>query len=233
MKITLISTLILSLLLAGCGSSSDKTSSDTTGDTRFKVTLTTHWDSNDFPTQYPGSAHWSPLSGTVHNSQAVFWEPNGQAATAGIESMAETGGTSALNSEIQTAKASGYSQGLIKTSKISTGAGSASIEFDTSDTYPLLTLVSMIAPSPDWFVGVHGLSLQDGNGDWIERQSIDLSLYDAGTDLGVSFTSANSESNDQSLPITLVTSERADSDFSDGVQFSSGKFVATLLIEKL
>lgn len=230
---TLISTFIISLLLVGCGSSSDKTSSDATGDTRFKVTLFTNWNAANFPTQYPSSAHWSPFTGTVHNSQVVFWEPDGQAATAGIESVAETGSTSALNSEIQKAKATGYSQGLIKTSQISTGTGSASIEFLTSDTYPLLTLVSMIAPSPDWFVGVHGLSLQDDNGNWIESQSIDLSLYDAGTDLGLSFTSADSESNDQSLPITLVNSERANSDFANGVQYSSKKHVATLLIEKL
>ena len=231
---TLISTFILSLLLVGCGSSSDKTSSDTTGDTRFKVTLTTQWNATDFETQYPASSspHWSPLSGTVHNVQVKFWETD-QLASAGIESMAETGSTTALESEIQTAKESAYSQGLIKTSSIGSGAGETSIEFATSDAYPLLTLVSMIAPSPDWFVGVHDLALQDSDGNWINSQTINLKLYDAGTDLGTTFTSANSDSSEQSLTITPLSSQRLDSDFEDGVHFSSDKYVATLLIEKL
>ncbi len=221
------------LTLAGCGSSSDTVESDTTGDVSYRATFTTQWNSTDFPTNYPGGAHWSPLVGTVHNEQVVFWAPDSQPATAGIESMAESGSTSAFNTEIQSAKTSGYSQGRIQAGKINSGSGSVSIDFKTSTTYPLLTLVSMIAPSPDWFVGVHGLALQDEQGQWIESQTVDLKLYDAGTDNGVSFTSSNSDTSSQSLSITLLSSDRADSDFEDGKHFNSGKYVGTLLIEKI
>ena len=31
--------------------------------------------------------------------------------------------------------------------------------------HPRVTLVTMIAPSPDWFVGVSGLSLLDASGN--------------------------------------------------------------------
>ena len=51
-----------------------------------------------------------------------------------------------------------------------------------------MTLVTMIAPSPDWFVGVHGTNLFDG-GDWVDDLSVDLFPYDAGTDSGASFAS--------------------------------------------
>lgn len=221
------------LFLAGCGSSSDSVESDTAGDVNFRVTFTTTWNGTDFPTNYPSNAHWSPLVGTVHNEQVIFWAPNDQPATAGIKSMAETGSTSAFDSEIQTAKAAGYSQGRIQASGISSGSGSTSIEFSTSDTYPLLTLTSMVAPSPDWFVGVHGLALQDEEGEWIETQTINLEIYDAGTDDGVQFTSANSDTSSQNLSISLLSSDRADTDIENGQHFSSGKYVGTLLIEKI
>ena len=48
----------------------------------------------------------------------------------------------------------------------------------------------MIAPSPDWFVGVHGLNFIEA-GDWVDNLSVDLLPYDAGTDSGVSFNSPN------------------------------------------
>ena len=48
----------------------------------------------------------------------------------------------------------------------------------------------MIAPSPDWFVGVSGLNLwQDGA--WVENRTVALFLYDAGTDDGEDYRSAN------------------------------------------
>ncbi len=50
----------------------------------------------------------------------------------------------------------------------------------------------MIAPSPDWFVGVSGLSLI-ANGQWSEQLVVPLFAYDAGTDSGASYTSPNSD----------------------------------------
>ena len=39
--------------------------------------------------------------------------------------------------------------------------GSTQFEFEVSRDYPLVTLVTMVAPSPDWFVGVSALSLRE------------------------------------------------------------------------
>ena len=49
----------------------------------------------------------------------------------------------------------------------------------------------MIAPSPDWFVGVHDLPMLE-NGNWRDTITVPLYAYDAGTDSGVSYRSANS-----------------------------------------
>ena len=48
----------------------------------------------------------------------------------------------------------------------------------------------MIAPSPDWFVGVSALSLLE-DGAWVDEKVIELFPYDAGTDSGASYTSPN------------------------------------------
>ena len=56
--------------------------------------------------------------------------------------------------------------------------------------YDQVTFVTMIAPSPDWFIGVSGLSLLE-NGDWAQRIDVELFAYDAGTDDGRRYTSAN------------------------------------------
>ena len=53
-----------------------------------------------------------------------------------------------------------------------------------------MTLVSMVAPSPDWFVGVDGLELFQNN-QWRNNVVVDLLPYDAGTDSGATFTSAD------------------------------------------
>jgi len=46
----------------------------------------------------------------------------------------------------------------------------------------------MIAPSPDWFVGVSALALFE-DGRWVGERRIDLVPWDAGTDSGSTFTS--------------------------------------------
>ena len=61
----------------------------------------------------------------------------------------------------------------------------------------------MIAPSPDWFVGVHDVDLL-ADGYWMDDLTIDLYAYDSGTDSGTGFTSGNQNTNPQA-PITMQT----------------------------
>ncbi|MFL7794766.1 MAG: spondin domain-containing protein, partial [Anaerolineae bacterium] len=51
-----------------------------------------------------------------------------------------------------------------------------------------VSVVTMIAPSPDWFVGVSALNLLE-DGVWVDEKVVELFPYDAGTDSGVSYTS--------------------------------------------
>jgi hypothetical protein len=77
-------------------------------------------------------------------------------------------------------------------SGIGTSPGVVKLQFEVSQQYPMLTLVSMIAPSPDWFVGISDLLLIE-NGKWLENLIIPLYAYDAGTDSGTLYISENSD----------------------------------------
>ena len=194
------------------GGTSDSTSNtDTTA--RYRLTFDAVWSAETHPLNFPGNPHFSGLVGAVHNVQVRFWEP-AQIATPGIQLMAETGGKSLLLSEVQTAIDAGLAQSAIDGSGIGTSPGSTSVEFTVSRQYPEITVTSMLAPSPDWFVGVHNYSLLN-NDEFIENATIQLVLYDSGSDNGVRYSSAN-EDTDPLVPIAQVNSKQDDAPFING-----------------
>ena len=48
-------------------------------------------------------------------------------------------------------------------------------------------------PQPDWFAGVSGLSLVDGDGEWIDELTVNLYPLDAGSDSGSNYASPNQD----------------------------------------
>ena len=156
------------------------------GTVNYQVTFDATWSTATHPQAIPAGAHFSPFIGTTHNDQVTFWQDGGT-ATRGIELMAETGNRSTLQAEMQDAITTGNGHSLILGSGTNS-PGTISTMFEINSDFPLVTLVTMVAPSPDWFVGVAGVSL-GANDHWIETLTLDLLPYDAGTDSGVSFTS--------------------------------------------
>jgi hypothetical protein len=106
--------------------------------------------------------------------------------------MAERGATSPFDDEIRAAIAAGTAEGLVEGGGIRRSPGRVSVEIEVGRDHPLVTLVSMVAPSPDWFVGVHGLSLVE-DGDWVAEKTVSLAPYDAGTDNGSTYRSPDSD----------------------------------------
>ena len=147
----------------------------------YRVTFEGRWTTTATPDGVPGGAHFSPLIGAVHNDKVTFWNSGGT-ASAGIESMAELGGTDTFKAEIV---AAGSNAGAVIERMGNIGAtATVTADFMVTPTHPLVTLVTMVAPSPDWFVGVSGLTLLDAQGDWLASHSVDLYPYDAGTEEG-------------------------------------------------
>jgi hypothetical protein len=77
--------------------------------------------------------------------------------------------------------------------------------------HPCVTLVMMIAPSPDWFVGIDGEPMLDKNGQWVPTRTLILYPYDAGTDRGTDYISAD----DDTDPTKPIVSLRGQVPFSD------------------
>ena len=88
----------------------------------------------------------------------------------------------------------GFVSKVYKTGPISTPGGYNSTKIMVQNMYSMVSLISMIAPSPDWFVGVDSYDLCGTNG-WKEMMTMNLLPWDAGTDSGRNFTSEDMETN--------------------------------------
>ena len=184
------------------------------GEARYRITFDSDWSADIHPTNFPDNPHFSGLVGATHDESVLIWQ-RGELASDGFELMAETGGKSKLLAEIAALIAAGTAHGELSGNGLSTSPSSVSLEFKVVSSHPYVTLVSMLAPSPDWFVGVSGLSLLAEDGTWKDREEVPLRLYDAGTDDGTTFRATNANS-DPAQPISRLTSESGDTDFTDG-----------------
>ncbi len=151
----------------------------------YNVTFDSHWNPTDHP--YAAGAHFSPLIGGLHDDTVSFWEPGGL-ATPGIERVAETGSIVTFRNEVL---AAGSAAEVIFGNAVDAD-NETTVTLEVDIARPLMTLITMVAPSPDWFVGTHGLDLHSG-GNWIDSLHLDLAVYDAGTDSGPALTSPNAD----------------------------------------
>lgn len=152
---------------------------------RYRVTLENLWGADVYPQEFPDDAHLSLVGGATHNLAVSFWDA-GEVASRGIEDMAEAGLIDKLLfDEVVPAITNGTADSMIEVRNytgpsIDGVPGVLSFEVDMNVEWPLVSMVTMLGPSPDWFVGVSGLSLLDDNG-WAATLNVDLPLYDAGT----------------------------------------------------
>jgi hypothetical protein len=167
----------------------------------YKVTFNAEWSEENHPDDFPPNPHFSGLIGASHNDQVSFWK-EGELASHGIKNMAETGAKNPLNTEIGKAIIDKNAFKLISGDGINPSPGSVSLQFKVSKNYSLVTLVTMIAPSPDWFVGVDSISLYE-NGSFVDEKTVVLYAYDAGTDSGTMYTSPD-DPTDPPVPIFKI-----------------------------
>lgn len=192
---------------------------------RYQVVFNATWSQQTLPTNWPANAHFSGLVGGTHNANVHFWR-DGETASEGIRLMAELGQKTTLLNEIAPTITNGTANFQLSGGGISPSPGSVSLTFPQLMTrdYPLVTLVSMIAPSPDWFVGVDSLNMIE-NGEWVTNKFVTLYGRDAGTDSGVTFTSPDQVT----VPRGVVTAFTGFPALQDGVIVPFGTFTFTRL----
>jgi len=190
----------------------------------YLVTFTINWNSVDFPTSYPSTAHFSRLIGWSHSADESFFKI-GTLASDGIKNMAETGGTSPLDDELMQLieEGNGYKQYV--GSGLGSGTGEIEINVEVTEQYPSITLVTMVAPSPDWYIAVVDINLMENN-SFIDQKTVDAHVYDAGTDSGSTYSSSNSVTDPQK-PITLFV----DTPLGDGSELNAS--IASVTFKKM
>ncbi|MGE3802197.1 MAG: spondin domain-containing protein [Candidatus Kapaibacterium sp.] len=158
---------------------------DTADVATYELTIHNDWSAETHPMDFPSDAHFSFLGGATHNSEVSFWKPGG-IVSPGMQEMAETGNVTILaDEEVEKAIQEGtaYSKVFEKIytpEKPAIAPGVRTTTLEVHKSHPLVTLVTMLGASPDWFVGVSGLPLFEG-GKWKENVEVNLPLYDGGT----------------------------------------------------
>lgn len=159
---------------------------------RYKVRFDATWTAASHPPGYPASAHLSGLIGATHSrSYKVF--KDGVTATPGLKALSQRGAHSPLNKEIETAIQAGKAGALFESGPLFKFPGSIAATFTADATHPYVSVVAMIAPSPDWFTGVSSVSLRK-DGRWVDKVTYTLFAWDSGTDDGTTYTAPNAAS---------------------------------------
>ena len=193
------------IFLAACGGSDNPDSAI------YDVTFEGTWGATTHPTNIPpgefpnprSAPHFSPIVVATHNSQVVLWE-TGQSASAGTETIAETGDPTTFLEEADAAIAAGTAHSVVRGESGFISPGTQSVAIQVHSDFPKVTFLSMVAPSPDWFAGAHIDSLVS-NGKFVDTITVDVMAYDAGTDDGNTYLSADDDTSPRGFVQGLIT----------------------------
>jgi len=191
---------VVCLFLVSCDK--DNGTFSWTSEARYSVTITGKWASPAFGV--PAGAHYTTFAGQVHNGSSPLYK-EGSLASPGMESLAEIGNITPLLGEINGNIAGGKASSLlIFVAPDVTGTVSSSIYCNSN--YSSLSFASMLAPTPDWFIGVSNLNLYH-DFKWIADTTVQLYAYDAGTEDGDIFSSNNAATSPQQTISKLDVSQ--------------------------
>lgn len=187
--------------MGGDAMAGDTAMASTLEPARYQVVFSSRWTEKDHPLEYPGPqfaglsvAHFSPIIGASHASgYALFAE--GSLPSPGLESLSETGKHAPLDAEINSAMGSGAVLALFESADpLKDHSKTVMAEVSVDGAHSQVSLVAMIAPSPDWFAGVKDVDLVE-NGQWIGEKTVDLMPYDSGGDDGATYRADDADTN--------------------------------------
>src|SRR2546423_6909265 len=202
---------VAALLAASCGKGSKSAQSAPpappaatkptlpAGPVEYTVIIKSTWTPATHPYQYPSDAHFSGMIGASHNAKYSIFAI-GRRPTRGLERLSEEGKHSPLNDEINAAIEQGNALMLFESGGLKNWQDSMVATVRVDPAHPLVDVVNMVAPSPDWFTGATNVNLSE-NGVWITRRSVTLYAYDSGGDDGTTYK-ARDKDTDPKKPTT-------------------------------
>ena len=159
----------------------------------YTVIIKSTWTKTSHPFEYPSDAHFSGMIGASHNAKYSIFAV-GRRPTPGLERLSEEGKHSPLDTEIRTAIDQGNALMLFESGGLKNWKDSMVATVRVDPKHPLVSVVNMIAPSPDWFTGASDVNLAE-NGGWITRRSVTLYAYDSGGDDGTTYKARDKDTN--------------------------------------
>ncbi|XP_021930567.1 spondin-1-like isoform X2 [Zootermopsis nevadensis] len=177
-------------------------------DALYEMTFEGLWSKYTHPKEFPENGWltgFTDLIGASHSPHYYFWE-YGRFASEGLRLVAELGSTHELEKEI-IAKSKNI-RTIIKARGLAypNVTGKTSTFFRVDRKHYLFSVVSRIAPSPDWIIGVSGINLCLKNGSWVDYREFDLYPLDAGTDNGITYMSPDEPTSPHKVVIRITSS---------------------------
>uniref|UniRef100_A0A5K3F8X7 F-spondin n=1 Tax=Mesocestoides corti TaxID=53468 RepID=A0A5K3F8X7_MESCO len=222
------------------------------GTATYKLTFQGVWNSTthpqDWPYKHPNLLHWTNLIGASHAPSFQIYAI-GQTASAGVQSVCAYGDTTILREALSLAasKAEGAAG-------VPTGSQSATTDvsplrslittpgmwgeetlmeerstlFSVNRTHPLVSMLTMLGPSPDWCTGISGQSLCKADCTWVNNLTLHLYPWDAGIREGNTYMPKESDRREIPDPIRYI-----DESWMPGNPFRERKPVAVVKIQRV
>lgn len=178
------------------------------GSVEYTVVFKSTWTAATHPFEYPAAGvlsgpHFSGLIGATHNASFTLFA-EGKMPTPGIENLSENGKHSPLDGEIKAATGMGGVGMLFETGALKDFGDSIVATVRVDQAHPLVSLVAMIAPSPDWFTGAANVNLME-NGAWVGARTLTLWAYDSGGDDGTTYKASDMDANPKHATVRAAT----------------------------
>ncbi|XP_063822778.1 spondin-2-like isoform X2 [Ostrinia nubilalis] len=165
---------------------------------RYQLTFQGMWSYNTHTEMFPifqEQARFSDVVGASHSKYFSVYKYDSE-ASAGMKMLAEQGNTTELEVEIQRELGRTVRTVIKATAPAKTNHKTVT-SFRANKDNHLVSLVTGIMPSPDWFLGVADLELcretPDKRSEWAQTVTLNLYPCDAGTDSGKTFEAPNDE----------------------------------------
>lgn len=231
-----LTSLLFALVLIGTASASQRTGMRQTrrmrtcsGQAEYVVNFTNFLTPRRFGRRIPKTGLvYSPLAGASHSNRVSLLTVRSLASPQ-VEQIAETG---------QNGRFVALAEHLRDTEQgVKTVAGadgptmpgnSTTLRFTVDCEHPFITVVGMIAPSPDWLVQVSNVNLVR-RGRFISFRRGRLIAYDAGTDDGAEFTSPT----DASLDMPSEPQKNIAPLVEDDTDPFNGRFIGVYTIRRV
>ena len=159
----------------------------------YRIVVKSTWTARTHPFEYPSGAHFSGLIGASHSARYELFEL-GSLPTPGLERLSEEGKHSPLDDEIHAAIKAGSALAMFETGGLKNFRDSLVATVQVDAKHPMVSVVAMIAPSPDWFTGASSVNLA-ASGGWVPARTLILYAFDSGGDDGTTYKAGDRNTN--------------------------------------